>query len=108
MYAGVTQDTQFTTASDSLQSFFKACQHRARLRRTPVRVQFRDGLLSTPQSSALKLRIPELSPKTGETIDGMLIGHKQTVLANGEPIKQLAISLILPGNKPATFTLEIH
>jgi prepilin-type N-terminal cleavage/methylation domain-containing protein len=107
MYAGATNDSQLRSLTDEINSFFKACQHRAKFRKTPVRVEFQNSLLGIEQSNTLKLRIPELADFSGDKLNGMLICSTATFDANGKPLKNIELQVILPGNRPATISLEL-
>ncbi len=107
MYAGATADSQIRSIKDSLNSFFIACRHRAQMRKTPVTLVYRNMNLGIDQSSSLRLRIPELSPVSGEEINGITMIDDKTYSAQGKLLSRIDLSIILPGQRLATLTMEL-
>ncbi|GAB4274000.1 MAG: hypothetical protein Kow0029_14040 [Candidatus Rifleibacteriota bacterium] len=106
IYAGATGDSQLRSLKDEIGSFFTACKHRARLRKTPVKLVFEQNVLGIKDSNALRLRIPEISKNSVELIRGLTIFSDRTIDEKGKLVKKLDLQVILPGNRPATITLD--
>ncbi len=105
IYAGVTHDSQTRARTDELKSFFQACRLRASMRRTPLRIFFRNQTFMVEQSSSLQLRIPELDgDSVFETID---VGADGVFSHAGQRVKALNLNLRMPGNKLETVNLEL-
>lgn len=107
MYAGATGDSQLRALSDEVNSFFTACRHRALLRKTPVKVIFQNNTLSIEQSNSLRLRIPELSEKSAAKLNGMTIFSSSARDVSGKTFSRIDLQVILPGNRPATISMEL-
>lgn len=107
MYAGATADSQLRSIEDEITSFFTACRHRAIMRKAPVTLTYHENFLGISQSSSLRLRIPELDKKSGQMLNGLQIGEKSAIMANGNRISQLQLNIYLPGKRLATLSVEL-
>lgn len=105
IYAGVTQNTQTRARTDELQSFFRACQHRAMLRKTPVTIMFHNQTFFIQQSSSLKLRIPELDQDA--VFKTIYVNAAGVFFHEGQPLTKLALPIRTAGNRTETVTLEL-
>lgn len=107
VYSGVTKDAQIHTITDSLQTFFSACRHRAKLRGLPISIRIRNKTLVVENSSNPKLNIASYFSPDCMIMDGILMTASQTFNSSGHEIRAFSIPVTLPGQKIATISVRL-
>ncbi len=108
LYSGVTQDSRLRTINDKVQVFFSACQQRATLRRLPVKLKFENKTFSIDQTNLLELKVSELTDKHSTQLNGITFTASQTLDFRNRPINKLWLSIMLPGQQPATISINLE
>lgn len=106
-YSGVIQDTRIKSASDRVETFLRANQNRARLRRLDIKIIYNEQAATflEPTSTTNFLKVPELYPASVPKL--IEIDKYGKVKIMGKESDSIDLSLLLPGNKLATITIKL-
>lgn len=108
VYSGVTRDSQIRTRTDELTSFFAACRHRAKLRKIPMQIRYKNDTLITDQSQNLRRRVSDIDKVVAHRLfNGLAVREDGCFIQNGQLIENLRLPMQLPGGHLATITIEL-
>lgn len=106
-YSGVIQDTRIKSASDRIETFLRANQDRARLRKLDIKLIYNEqaAILQESTSTTNFLKVPELYPASVPKL--IEIDRQGKIMVMGKEADSLDLSLQLPGQKLATITIKL-
>lgn len=99
LYSGVIFSSRIETIENELNVFFEACRNRARMRKQTIELTYTNGVLSTVQTSLIRLRLPEITNKSASEIKTIYINPDGHVRNENGIIKDLEVTVDLPGNR---------
>lgn len=106
-YSGVVDGTRTKSAKDRLETFFRSCKDRAKLRKQDIAIVYDEKAqcLRTIDSTKPFLKVPELyGPSVPKQID---INRNGSFNINGNSVNSLELSLDNPNGNPTRISIDL-